>query len=135
RRFGGLLGGRLLGRLLFRRLVVAVGIGLGRRLRLLGLALRPRRRLLRRLGAAGQDLGDADQRKLVPVAALAARILAPALLEGDHLAATVGVPIVGVSPPSNSTSPNSTTWPGSFSTRSIRITSSAATRYCLPPAL
>src|SRR5271169_5723780 len=47
----------------------------------------------------------------------------------------VGMPNCGLSPPSISTSPNSTILPGSAFTRSIRITSSAATRYCLPPAL
>src|SRR6185369_8586541 len=59
-----------------------IGLRLG-----LGLALGPRRRFLRRLGAAGEDLGDADHREFVPRTALAARILAPALLEGDHLVA------------------------------------------------
>src|SRR6185312_15817925 len=40
-----------------------------------------------RLGAVSEDFGDADHRKLVPVTTLAARILAPALLEGDDLVA------------------------------------------------
>src|SRR5262249_54773989 len=47
----------------------------------------------------------------------------------------VGVPSCGVSPPTTSTSPNSTISPGLPFTRSTRITSSAATRYCLPPVL
>src|SRR5215467_12014623 len=49
--------------------------------------------------------------------------------------ATVGVPSVGVSPPTTSTSPNSTTSPGLPATFSTLSTSSAATRYCLPPVL
>src|SRR5262249_55328141 len=58
----------------------------GFRLRL-RLALGPRRSRFRRLRSAGKNFGDADHRKLMPVAAFAARILAPALLEGDHLVA------------------------------------------------
>src|SRR6478672_6531331 len=45
----------------------------------------PRRRVLVGLRPVGQDLGDPDQGELLAVATLAARILAPALLEGDHL--------------------------------------------------
>src|SRR6185437_9696604 len=60
--------------------------GLGFRLRL-RLALGSRRRRLGRPGPASQDLGDTDHRELVAVAALAPRILAAALLEGDHLVA------------------------------------------------
>src|SRR6185437_5834782 len=53
----------------------------------LGLALGPRLGLFRGLGAAGQYLGDADYREVMAVTALAARILAPALLERDDLVA------------------------------------------------
>src|SRR5262249_4745611 len=49
--------------------------------------------------------------------------------------ATVGVPSTAWSPPTTRTSPNCTTVPGSASSRSTRSTSSAATRYCLPPVL
>ena len=35
------------------------------------------------LPALGEDLGDADHRELLAMAALAARVLAAALLEGD----------------------------------------------------
>ena len=49
--------------------------------------------------------------------------------------AMVGAPTCGLSPPSISTSPNSTMSPGSRSMPSILILSSAATRYCLPPVL
>src|SRR3954463_11336839 len=55
--------------------------GLGHRL----FALRPWPD--RGLVAVGQDLGDAQHRDFVAVAALAARILAAALLERDHLGA------------------------------------------------
>jgi hypothetical protein len=41
----------------------------------------------RRLGAVGQDFHDLDDRQILLVAALAARILAPPLLEGNHLGA------------------------------------------------
>src|ERR1700736_6639161 len=76
RRLGrSLLGRGLLGSL--RSLVAVV-----RRLRHL-LPLRPRAD--RRLGVVGEDLGDAKHRDLVAIAALAARILAAALLERDHL--------------------------------------------------
>src|SRR5205823_6444861 len=37
------------------------------------------------LSALGEDLGNADHRELLAMAALAARILAPALLERDDL--------------------------------------------------
>src|SRR5262249_35422882 len=63
----------------------SVGIrfrGLGGGLRL---ALAFRLCLVRRLLAVGQDFGDPDQRELLAGAPLPARILAPALLEGDHL--------------------------------------------------
>ena len=60
--------------------VVAFGAGFGLRL---GLRLRT----LGRLGAFGQDFRDADQHEVLPVAALAPRILAAALLEGDDLGA------------------------------------------------
>src|SRR5690606_14136476 len=43
--------------------------------------------LLRRLGAAGQDLGDAHRGQELAMAALAARVLTAALLEGDDLRA------------------------------------------------
>src|SRR6202166_4953771 len=82
-RFGRLFSGRLFGPYL----------GLGRlgfchALHLwLGLALGPWFRGLGRLGAIGEDLGDTDHREFMAVAALTARILAPALLEGDHLVA------------------------------------------------
>src|SRR5882757_6996285 len=81
------LAGRGLGRGLFR--LGRFGcLGLDVTLRLwLGLALGPFRGCLRGLGAAGQNLGDADHRKLMAETALAARILAPALLEGDDLVA------------------------------------------------
>src|SRR6266404_9448971 len=49
--------------------------------------------------------------------------------------ATVGVPSRGVSPPTTSTSPNSTTSPGLPAIFSTCRTSSVATRYCLPPVL
>src|SRR4029453_2252535 len=49
------------------------------------LALGPWRRRFRRLGSAGENFGDADHRKLVAIATLAARILAPTLLERDDL--------------------------------------------------
>src|SRR5215471_17833761 len=49
--------------------------------------------------------------------------------------ATVGVPSVGVSPPTTSTSLNSITSPGLPASFSALTTSSAATRYCLPPVL
>src|SRR4051812_35133163 len=52
-----------------------------------GLRLGLRLRALARLGAFGQDFRNADQDEILPVAALAPRILAAALLEGDHLAA------------------------------------------------
>src|SRR5882672_3609757 len=87
-RFGrSLLGNRLLGRSLFLcglgRLVVAIG-----RCRYDGLLpLRPRSD--RRRLVIGQDLGDAQHRDLVAIAALAARILAAALLERDHLGAAL----------------------------------------------
>src|SRR5690606_28196965 len=45
------------------------------------------RGLLRGLGAVEENLGDADRRQELAMAALAARILAAALLEGDDLAA------------------------------------------------
>src|SRR3954470_10150090 len=49
-----------------------------------------RARPLGRLGASAQDFGDADQRQLLAVAALALGIVPTALLEGDDLrAATV----------------------------------------------
>src|SRR5215831_17173345 len=41
------------------------------------------------LGIVGEDLGNAKHRELVAVAALATRVLAPALLEGDHLRAAL----------------------------------------------
>ncbi len=47
--------------------------------------------------------------------------------------ATAGAPMVTLSPPTTSTSPNWTISPGSPATLSTLITSSAATRYCLPP--
>jgi hypothetical protein len=64
------------------------GLGLGSLV--LGLLLRRRLGggLLGRLGAVEQDLGDAHRGQKLPVAALAARILAAALLEGDDLGAT-----------------------------------------------
>src|SRR5580704_14363803 len=52
-----------------------------------GLPLRPWRRSLRGLFALGQDLGDAHQGEFLAMAALAPRILAAALLEGDDLRA------------------------------------------------
>src|ERR1700751_1702443 len=61
------------------RLVVAFGGGSRDRL----FPLRPRSD--RRLLAIGQNLGDAQYRDLVAIAALAARILAAALLERDDL--------------------------------------------------
>src|ERR1700722_1068633 len=60
--------------------------GVGRRLFLL-LPLRPRRRRRRGLLALGQDLGDPHQGIFLPVAALAPRVLASALLERDDLRA------------------------------------------------
>src|SRR3954471_22235411 len=53
------------------------------RLRLLHEALALRG--LGRLRPAGEDLGDPHQGEFLPVTALAARVLAPALLEGDDL--------------------------------------------------
>src|SRR5579863_2020335 len=47
----------------------------------------------------------------------------------------VGVPSVTLSPPTTRTSPNSTISPGSPLTVATFRTSSAATRYCLPPVL
>src|SRR5450759_2696031 len=94
--FCGRFGGLFCGRFLAPGLGLAFRLGpLGFRLALgrfacrfgLGLALGPRRRRFRRLGAVGQGLGVADHRELVAVAALAARILAPAILEGDYLVA------------------------------------------------
>ena len=81
------------------------------------------------------------------MAALPARILAPALLEGDDLGGAVvlddlgdhlgarnqGLPSLGLSPPTMSTSVNSTLAPASPSSFSMVKTSLAATRYCLPP--
>src|ERR1700760_952464 len=64
------------------RLLGGLGLVAVRRLRHLFL-LRPRAD--RRLGVVGEDLGDAKQRELVAIAALAARVLAAALLERDHL--------------------------------------------------
>ena len=66
-----------------------------------------------------------EQGEFLPMAALAPRILAAALLEGDHLlgprllehlggdrcAGDLGVPSVMVSPPTTSTSPNWTMSP------------------------
>ena len=52
---------------------------------------------------------------------------------GDDV--TLGVPSWTESPPTTSTSPNWTISPGSPLTLSTWITSSAATRYCLPPVL
>src|SRR5207237_10838521 len=49
--------------------------------------------------------------------------------------ATVGAPRVTASPPTTSTSPNWMISPGSPATFSTLSTSSAATRYCLPPVL
>src|SRR4029077_10387123 len=49
--------------------------------------------------------------------------------------ATVGAPSVTPSPPTTKTSPNSTISPGSPLTLPTLTTSSAATRYCLPPVL
>src|SRR5579862_3990728 len=55
-----------------------------------GSGRRPRRRAGRRLGPSGQEFRDADGGQVLLVAPLAARILAPALLESDDLrAATV----------------------------------------------
>src|SRR5689334_8715149 len=45
----------------------------------------PWRSRQRRFRTAGQDLGDLDQGELLAMTALAARVLAPALLEGDDL--------------------------------------------------
>ena len=102
------------------------------------------------LGAVGQDLGDPDQGEFLAVAALAARILAPALLERDDLRAAAlrqrprprprrprrsGCPSVTLSPPTTSTSPNWMISPGSPAIFSTFNLSSAATRYCLPPVL
>ena len=102
------------------------------------------------LGPVGQDLGDPDQREFLPVAALAARILAAALLEGDDLRAAALIQHFGrdrcardgrvarastLSPPTTSTSPNWMISPGSPATFSTFNLSSAATRYCLPPVL
>src|ERR1700756_2860037 len=70
-----LLRGRLLGGL--GRLVAVIS-----RLRHL-LLLRPRAD--RRLGVVGEDFGDGKHRDLVAITALAARVLAAALLERDHL--------------------------------------------------
>src|SRR2546421_6647420 len=69
------------------------GLWLGLRLDLVGrghvFRLRlwsgPRLRHFAWLIALGQDLGDADQREVLPVAALAARILSPAFLESNDL--------------------------------------------------
>src|SRR5262249_7402677 len=49
--------------------------------------------------------------------------------------ATVGWPKLTLSPPTTKTSPNCTISPGEPLTLSTLITSSAATRYCLPPVL
>src|SRR5262245_1710819 len=49
--------------------------------------------------------------------------------------ATVGAPSVTLSPPTTSTSPNWMISPGSPLTLATCSTSSAATRYCLPPVL
>src|SRR6516164_1349876 len=49
--------------------------------------LRPRRRGRLRPAALGQNLGDPHQREFLAMTALAPRILAAALLEGDDLVA------------------------------------------------
>src|SRR4029077_16448545 len=74
----GWLGGFLLGRL---RLVIVVRLG---GLRLPG-RLGSRFLAGRGLGAVGQDLVDAYQRERLAMAALAAVVMAPALLEDDDL--------------------------------------------------
>ncbi len=95
----------------------------------------------------GQSFGDAKKREFLAMADLTPRIFTPALLERDDLraapcsstsAATVAPPTIGapsfmLSPPTTSTSPNSTISPGSPLILSTLSTSSAATRYCLPP--
>src|SRR5215469_7172914 len=78
----GLLRCRLLGG--FGRSLVAV-------VRRLGHLFLLRPRADRRLGVVGEDLGDAKHRELVAIAALAARVLAAALLERDHLRAALVV--------------------------------------------
>src|SRR5712675_65225 len=79
RRLG--LGRRLLGGL-FLRLRLILGAFVGGRL---GLRLGLRLWTLGRLGALGQDFRDADQHEILAVAALAPRVLAAALLEGNDL--------------------------------------------------
>src|SRR5262249_53967938 len=69
------------GRFCFRR---RSSFGFSLRVRL---ALGPRCCRLRWFGAAGENLGDANDREFVPIAALAPRILAATLLEGDYLIA------------------------------------------------
>src|SRR5262245_61127340 len=61
-----------------------------------------------------------------PCSTISAVTLAPA---------TPGVPTLGASPPSMSTSANSTVAPASPATFSMVRTSLGATRYCLPPVL
>ena len=84
------------------------------------------------------------------MSALAPRVLPAALLEGDDFRRRAparalppqpsrrrpsGRRASRLSPPTTRTSPNSTISPGSPLTLSTLSTSSAATRYCLPPVL
>src|SRR3954471_11032432 len=66
------------------------GFARGRRSRRKRLSRSRRRRLSRglRSRAAGEDLGDPDHGKVLAVAALALRVLAPPLLESDDLRAS-----------------------------------------------
>ena len=103
-----------------------------------------------RLLAAGEDVGDAHDRQLGAEAALALRVLAATLLEGDDLLAArllddlagdgdvaeEGRAEVDLSPSvSISTSPKATVSPGSPTSLAMVISSFAATRNCLPPVL
>src|SRR3954469_22214293 len=72
---------RLFGGFLLRLRLVLGAFGGGG----LGLRFGLRLRTLGRLGALGQDFRDADQHEILPVTALAPRVLAAALLEGDDL--------------------------------------------------
>src|SRR5262245_3068760 len=88
-----LFSGRAFGRLraFFRRRLVACRLRRRPGFRLLAARLRLGFRLVarRRLLPVSEDLGDADQREFLAVAALAPRVLAPALLERDDLVAAL----------------------------------------------
>src|SRR5262245_48297641 len=104
---------------------------------------------LGRLCPVGEDFGHAHERKFLPVPRflreffrrrfLKAMIFGPRPCSRTSAAteapAMVGWPRVTLSPPTTKTSPNCTISPGEPLTLSTLSTSSAATRYCLPPVL